>query len=77
VASVKDNLELKLIRSTSLAKNLELKNLTPAKLEVVNNRSSQLLVIGQAGSGKTSTLIAAITNRIAAGKDPNKILALT
>ena len=77
MASVKDNLELKLIRSTSLAKNLELKDLTPAQLEVVNHRSSQLLVLGQAGSGKTSTLIAAIANRIAAGEDPNKILALT
>jgi len=77
VASVKDNLELKLIRSTSLAKNLELKDLTPAQLEVVNHRTSQLLVLGQAGSGKTSTLIAAIANRIAAGEDPNKILALT
>ena len=77
MASVKDNLELKLIRSTSLAKNLELKDLTPAQLEVVNHRTSQLLVLGQAGSGKTSTLIAAIANRIAAGEDPNKILALT
>jgi superfamily I DNA/RNA helicase/RecB family exonuclease len=77
VASVKDNLELKLIRSTSLAKNLELKDLTTAQLEVVNHRTSQLLVLGQAGSGKTSTLIAAIANRIAAGEDPNKILALT
>ena len=77
MASVEDNLELKLIRSTSLAKNLELKDLTPAQLEVVNHRTSQLLVLGQAGSGKTSTLIAAIANRIAAGEDPNKILALT
>ena len=77
MASVKDNLELKLIRSTSLAKNLELKDLTPAQLEVVNHRTSQLLVLGQAGSGKTSTLIAAIANRITAGEDPNKILALT
>ncbi len=77
MASVKDNLELKLIRSTSLAKNLELKDLTPAQLEVVNHRTSQLLVLGQAGSGKTSTLIAAIANRMAAGEDPNKILALT
>ena len=77
MASVKDNLELKLIRSTSLAKNLELKDLTPAQLEVVDHRTSQLLVLGQAGSGKTSTLIAAIANRIAAGEDPNKILALT
>ena len=77
MASVKDNLELKLIRSTSLAKNLELKDLTPAQLEVVNHRTSQLLVLGQAGSGKTSTLISAIANRIAAGEDPNKILALT
>ena len=77
MASVKDNLELKLIRSTSLAKNLELKDLTPAQLEVVNHRTSQLLVLGQAGSGKTSTLSAAIANRIAAGEDPNKILALT
>ena len=71
MASVKDNLELKLIRSTSLAKNLELKDLTPAQLEVVNHRTSQLLVLGQAGSGKTSTLIAAIANRIAAGEEPN------
>lgn len=60
-----------------MAKNLGLKDLTPAQLEVVNHRSSQLLVLGQAGSGKTSTLIAAIANRIAAGEDPNKILALT
>ncbi|CAB4653688.1 unannotated protein [freshwater metagenome] len=74
---MKDDLDLKLIRSTSLAKNIELKDLTPAQLEVVNHRTSQLLVLGQAGSGKTSTLIAAIANRIAAGEDPNKILALT
>ena len=77
MAKVKDNLELKLIRSTSLAKNLELKDLTPSQLAVVHHRASQLLVLGQAGSGKTTTLIAAIANRIAAGEDPNKILALT
>ena len=65
---MKDNLELKLIRSTSLAKNLELKDLTPAQLEVVNHRTSQLLVLGQAGSGKTSTLIAAIANDAASSK---------
>ena len=33
--------------------------------------------MGRAGSGKTSTLISAIANRISNGEDPNSILAIT
>ena len=45
--------------------------------QVINHRGSQLLVLGPAGSGKSSTLIKAIANRISSGEDPNSILAIT
>ena len=50
---------------------------TSAQQDVINHRKSPLLVTGSAGSGKTTTLIAAISARIDEGCDPNTILAIT
>ncbi len=50
---------------------------TPAQQKVINHRNSPLLVTGPAGSGKSTTLIAAISARIDEGCDPNSILAIT
>ena len=50
---------------------------TATQEKIINHRNSPLLVTGQAGSGKTTTLIAAISARIDQGCDPNSILAIT
>ena len=50
---------------------------TPSQLQVIKHRGSPLLVTGAAGTGKTTTLISAISDRIDQGCDPNTILAIT
>jgi len=50
---------------------------TTTQQDVINHRKLPLLVTGSAGSGKTTTLIAAIAARIDEGCDPNSILAIT
>ena len=67
--------QLQLIRAASSSKNSF--NFTAAQQQVVNHRGTPLLVTGPAGSGKTETLIAAISSRIDEGCDPNSILAIT
>jgi len=77
VAAGKSTPELKLVR-TNLKTDLILdEQLTQQQKQVINHRGSQLLVLGPTGSGKSSTLIKAIANRISSGEDPNSILAIT
>ena len=77
MASAKVSIELNLVRAGANQDQISNHELTSEQLQVVNHRGSQLLVLGAAGSGKTSTLIAAISNRISQGFDPNSILAIT
>ena len=67
--------KLNLVRATYVkSKSL---NLTDSQLQVIKHRNSPLLITGAAGSGKTTTLIKAISDRIDEGCDPNTILAIT
>ena len=77
MVSAKNSFELNLVRAGANQAKIAKHELTSEQLQVINHRSSQLLVLGAAGSGKTSTLIAAISNRISQGFDPNSILAIT
>jgi len=77
VASAKNTIELNLVRAGANQAQIAKHELTSEQLQVINHRNSQLLVLGSAGSGKTTTLIAAISNRISQGFDPNSILAIT
>jgi superfamily I DNA/RNA helicase/RecB family exonuclease len=67
--------KLQLVRRATLPKNPVA--FTAAQQSVINHRGSPLLVTGPAGSGKSTTLIAAISARINEGCDPNTILAIT
>lgn len=49
----------------------------PAQRAVLAHTDGPLLVVGGPGTGKTSTLVAAVAARIAEGTDPERILVLT
>ncbi|WP_203913837.1 ATP-dependent helicase, partial [Rhizocola hellebori] len=49
----------------------------PVQRQVIAHVRGPLLVRGAAGSGKTSTLIEAVAQRVAQGVDPQRILVLT
>jgi superfamily I DNA/RNA helicase/RecB family exonuclease len=77
VAASKSTPELKLVRTNLKTDLISDEKLTQQQKQVINHRGSQLLVLGPAGSGKSSTLIKAIANRISSGEDPNSIHAIT
>jgi superfamily I DNA/RNA helicase len=77
VAASKSTPELKLVRTNLKTDLISDEKLTQQQKQVINHRGSQLLVLGHAGSGKSSTLVKAIANRISSGEDPNSILAIT
>lgn len=49
----------------------------PAQREVIAHTDGPLLVLGGPGTGKTSTLVEAVTARVAEGVDPERLLVLT
>jgi superfamily I DNA/RNA helicase/RecB family exonuclease len=51
--------------------------LGPAQREVVAHREGPLLVVGGAGTGKTTTLVEAVAARVAEGVAPERVLVLT
>ena len=73
-ANLKSN-KLQLVRAVNAPKNSI--TFSAAQQKVISHRGTPLLVTGPAGSGKTETLIAAISGRIDEGCDPNSILAIT
>ena len=77
MAAGKSTPELKLVRTNLKTDLISDEKLTQQQKQVINHRGSQLLVLGSAGSGKSSTLVKAIANRISSGEDPNSILAIT
>ncbi|MFM8673254.1 MAG: ATP-dependent helicase [Candidatus Nanopelagicus sp.] len=77
MAATKTGVKLNLVRANSAQQGIPLAKLNEDQLKVVNHAGSKLLVLGQAGSGKTTTLVAAISHRISQGVNPNSILAIT
>ena len=77
MAAAKNTPELRLVRAGLKSDLINLDQLNEQQKQVVNHRGSPLLVLGAAGSGKTATLICAITKRVSEGVDPNTILAIT
>ncbi|WP_112620049.1 ATP-dependent helicase, partial [Micromonospora saelicesensis] len=49
----------------------------PVQAEVVGHTDGPMLVLGGPGTGKTSTLVEAVSARVAEGVDPERILVLT
>ncbi|MEU5940717.1 ATP-dependent DNA helicase [Micromonospora sp. NPDC047548] len=49
----------------------------PRQAEIVGHTDGPMLVVGGPGTGKTSTLVEAVTARVAEGADPERILVLT
>jgi len=77
VASAKNTLKLNLVRAPFKNELIDHTQLNDQQKQVVNHRGSPLLVLGVAGSGKTTTLISAVAKRISEGQDPNSILVIT
>jgi len=69
--------KVKLVRSPAKSELLAPEQLSAEQNKIINHRSSPLLVLGSAGSGKTTTLVNAVASRIAQGLDANNILAIT
>jgi len=75
--ATKSKVKVKLVRSSVKEELLAAEQLSAEQNQIINHRGSPLLVLGSAGTGKTSTLIKAVANRIAQGSDANTILAIT
>jgi superfamily I DNA/RNA helicase/RecB family exonuclease len=55
----------------------DLLRLDPQQRAVAAHADGPLLVVGGPGTGKTTTLVAAVVARVAAGADPERVLVLT
>ena len=77
MASTKNTPKLNLVRAPLSNELIDQSQLSEQQNQVINHRGSPLLVLGTAGSGKTTTLISAVANRINQGEDPNSILIIT
>jgi superfamily I DNA/RNA helicase/RecB family exonuclease len=77
VASAKNTSKLNLVRAPFKNELIDHTQLNDQQKQAINHRGSPLLVLGEAGSGKTTTLISAVAKRISEGQDPNSILVIT
>ena len=77
MASAKNTLKLNLVRAPFKNELIDHTQLNDQQKQVIAHRGSPLLVLGDAGSGKTTTLITAVSKRISEGQDPNSILIIT
>jgi superfamily I DNA/RNA helicase/RecB family exonuclease len=77
VASTKNTPKLNLVRAPFKNELIDHTQLNDQQKQVIAHRGSPLLVLGEAGSGKTTTLITAVSKRISEGQDPNSILVIT
>ena len=77
MASTKNNPKLNLVRAPFKNELIDHTQLNDQQKQVIAHRGSPLLVLGEAGSGKTTTLITAVSKRISEGQDPNSILVIT
>jgi superfamily I DNA/RNA helicase/RecB family exonuclease len=77
VASAKNTPKLNLVRAPFKNELIDHTQLNDQQKQAINHRGSPLLVLGEAGSGKTTTLISAVAKRISEGQDPNSILVIT
>jgi superfamily I DNA/RNA helicase/RecB family exonuclease len=76
VASTKNTPKLNLVRAPFKNELIDHTQLNDQQKQVIAHRGSPLLVLGDAGSGKTTTLITAVSKRISEGQDPNSILVI-
>ena len=77
MASAKNTPKLNLVRAPFKNELIDHTQLNDQQKQAINHRGSPLLVLGEAGSGKTTTLISAVAKRISEGQDPNSILVIT
>lgn len=77
MASTKNTSKLNLVRAPFKNELIDHTQLNDQQRQAINHRGSPLLVLGDAGSGKTTTLITAVAKRISEGQDPNSILVIT
>jgi superfamily I DNA/RNA helicase/RecB family exonuclease len=77
VASAKNTSKLNLVRAPFKNELIDHTQLNDQQKQAINHRGSPLLVLGEAGSGKTTTLISAVAKRISEGQDSNSILVIT
>ena len=77
MASAKNTPKLNLVRAQFKTELIDQAQLNQEQKQVITHRGSPLLVLGEAGSGKTTTLITAVSKRISEGQDPNSILVIT